>query len=68
MGWYRATVVDATDPEGNGRVKLMIPALFGSSSTGWATPLNSGAAPAVGSLVWADHEGNDWTYPVYLKP
>ena len=38
-GMYRGVVADSNDPDGLGRVKLIVPQLFGQSVTGWAWPV-----------------------------
>lgn len=70
MAWYRGVVVDTADPDDEGRVRLQVPQLFGTSVTNWATPmdfyLNTVYIPSVGEQVWVSFEGADFTYPIYL--
>lgn len=70
MGWYRATVADNADPESRGRVRLVIPQLFGNNVTSWAMSMDFNVQPEgipiPGELVWATFEGDDLSYPVYL--
>lgn len=71
MGFYRATVVANNDPDNKGRVRLLIPALFGQQPTNWALPMTEGFTtlkpPTVGASVWATFEGEDCTYPLYMS-
>lgn len=67
-GFYRARVVSVSDPRGEGRVRLQVPALFGSAVTGWAEPLFEAETPAVGTRVWAAFEAGDPGLPLFLAP
>lgn len=67
-GFYRAVVVSTADPQQRGRVKLRIPAVFGTTATGWADPLWESLVPREGSRVWAAFEAGDRDHPLYLGP
>jgi hypothetical protein len=70
FGTYRAVVVDNVDPLNKGRVKLRIPQVLANEVTDWAwfvnTPGNIFVAPSVGEGVWAQFEGGDPSYPIWL--
>ena len=38
FGIYRGLVTDNKDPENKGRIKVIIPKLFGNEETGWCEP------------------------------
>ena len=65
---YRGTVVDNADPDGLGRVRLQVPQLMGSNTSGWAYPVTKDvtAAPVPGDRVWVTFEGGNLSYPLYL--
>ncbi len=69
FGKYRATVAGNHDPEARGRVRMLVPAVLGTTPSGWAEAcLASGAAPhapAVGVAVWAEFEGGDINQPIW---
>ncbi len=72
-GKYRGVVTDNQDPLMIGRVKALVPDVFGEEETGWAMPCapfgGSGvgffAVPAVGAGVWIEFEGGDPEYPIW---
>lgn len=68
-GIYRATVLGSQDPEGRGRIQVLVPAITGQGS-GWAMGCFApGAAivpPKVGDAVWVMFENGDPTFPVWL--
>lgn len=66
-GFYRATVVGVNDPADRGRVRLLIPSLFGTQPTGWAEPMMELRPPAVGAVVWAAFEAGSPDHPLYLS-
>lgn len=70
MAFYRAIVIDNNDPENSGRVRLRLPQMLGMDATTWAVPMDRGMLtdypPAVGDVVWAGFEGDDFSYPIYL--
>lgn len=70
-GPYRGVCTNVTDPEGLGRIKAVVPQLFGDASTetDWAlacSPAGYTAAPIPGQGVWVSFEGGDLNYPVYI--
>ena len=67
-GLYRATVVNATDPFGQRRVLVEIPALELVEAS-WAlacVPAGNRTIPFVGDTVWVAFEAGDVTRPVWL--
>ena len=69
-GVYLGVVHDIKDPLNNGRVKLRVPQLFGSSPTEWANPVaQSGLEielPKVNQPVWVMFQGAQSTFPVWI--
>jgi uncharacterized protein involved in type VI secretion and phage assembly len=71
-GKYRGTVVDV-ESGGRGRIKAMVPAVLGTTVSGWCSPCvpyagnNVGFAflPEIGSGVWIEFEGGDVSYPIW---
>ncbi len=62
-GLYRATVVDATDPQGSNRLQVSVPSLSGSALA-WAPTLRDlGATPQVGEEVLVGFEAGELTSP-----
>lgn len=76
FGKYQAFVVDNADPEDRGRLKLRVPSVLGKEvMTGWALPCaayggstDSGFffIPEVGAGVWAEFEGGNLDYPIWV--
>ena len=73
-GKYRGTVEDNEDPKNMGRLRLKVPALFGSAITTWALPcLPFGGLhqqgmffiPEKKSQVWVEFEEGDTTRPIW---
>ena len=72
-GKYRGTVMDNQDPEGLLRIQATVPAVLGTTMSGWALPCvpyagpNEGMffLPSVGAGVWIEFEGGDVSYPVW---
>jgi uncharacterized protein involved in type VI secretion and phage assembly len=72
-GKYRGTVVDTNDPQNQGRITALVPAVLGEIPTGWALPcapmagMNAGffSIPAPGSGVWIEFEAGNTDYPVW---
>lgn len=74
-GKYRGSVSDNEDPEGRGRLKLIVPSLFGPDTvTDWALPclpfggeaeVGQFTVPSVGALVWVEFEQGDISYPIW---
>jgi hypothetical protein len=59
-GKYRGSVVDNEDPDGRGRLKVLVPSLLGDQATEWALPCfpfggidqtGTYLVPPVGALV-----------------
>jgi uncharacterized protein involved in type VI secretion and phage assembly len=75
-GKYAAFVVDNADPENRGRLRLRIPNVLGNDVvSGWALPcLPYGGAPNQGfffipendASVWAEFEGGNLDYPIWV--
>jgi hypothetical protein len=62
---YRGVVLDAVDPEGNGRVQVQVPDVTGDTGM-WAVPEHTGAmAPAVGGYVVVRYQEGDENYPIW---
>ena len=66
FGIYRGVVVDTNDPKEKGRIKLTVPQILGNAVTGWAWPINSTVAGAIGTGVWVMFEGGDPNFPLWL--
>lgn len=68
-GIYNGVVVAASDPAGQGRVRLRVPQVSGSATTGWVSPAQAGGRrPSVGQSVYVLYLGGQASYPVYLPP
>lgn len=73
FGKYRGLVTDIDDPDGRGRIKAQVPAVFGERDSPWAMPCLpfAGAAhglaliPEVGDGVWIEFEGGNLSYPIW---
>ncbi|KJK55523.1 phage baseplate assembly protein V [Saccharothrix sp. ST-888] len=63
-GTYAATVVEAYDPAGQGRVRLVVPQVHGTSVTGWARRASAGTVSA-GDQVYVAYDGGDENYPMF---
>ena len=67
-GIYRASVISSSDPAGQHRLQVNIPAV-GRSGV-WALPcrpyLADGPLPPPGDVVWVAFEGGDVNVPVWL--
>lgn len=66
-GPYRATVVNASDPEDRHRVMFQAPQLMGANTSGWALPIPATGieSPQVGEQVLVTFEGGDLAHPLY---
>jgi uncharacterized protein involved in type VI secretion and phage assembly len=51
LGRYLGLVVDNQDPQSLGRLKVTVPEVLGSESTGWCLPSSPYAGPGVGLAV-----------------
>ncbi len=69
-GVFRGSVYDADDPEGRGRLRLMIPQVFGGAPSTWAEPTQAPSTkdvPEINDLVWVMFEGGDINRPIYVS-
>lgn len=72
-GKYRAKVVDVTDPQKRGRIRVMCPRVLGESTSSWCEPCvpvaydygGDFAIPKVGEFVWVEFEEGDPNKPIY---
>lgn len=73
-GKYRGFVVDNSDPEQLGRIRLRVPSILGDSVTGWALPcLPFGGladqgffmVPEASSQVWVEFEEGELSHPIW---
>ena len=73
-GKYRGYVHDVDDPDGRGRIRVIVPRLLGAETpTGWAMPCAPYAGPDqgfftvpdVGSGVWVEFEEGDLHRPIW---
>jgi uncharacterized protein involved in type VI secretion and phage assembly len=72
-GKYRGKVTSNHDPLNIGRIRAQVPAVFGTSETGWALPCVPYAGdkvgfffiPPVNSNVWIEFENGDADYPIW---
>lgn len=68
-GVYRGIVYDNVDPDGRGRLRVIIPQVFGEQPTHWAdvcVDSTTVSALAVDAPCWVMFEGGDTDYPVVL--
>lgn len=69
-GVYRSVVFDNKDPDGLGRLRLIIPQIFADIPTGWCWPSGvSGITtdvPEVNQGVWVSFEGGDPSFPMWF--
>lgn len=73
FGKYRGLVRDVSDPEGQGRIKASVPAVYAEQDSPWALPAlafggpGHGLAliPEVGDGVWIEFEGGDIARPIW---
>jgi len=69
-GKYRGVVVDNLDPQGQGRLKVRVPELFGDEASAWALPCvpcgaDEIAVPEIGAGVWIEFESGDPDRPIW---
>jgi Type VI secretion system/phage-baseplate injector OB domain/Protein of unknown function (DUF3540) len=65
FGLYRATVVEATDPQQSGRVQVTVPSLSGSAPS-WAGTLRDLRRPEAGDEVLVAFEAGDPARPYVI--
>jgi len=65
-GIYRGTVADVNDPSNKNRIRLQVPQILGSATTGWAWPIIGSYAPKPGDGCWVMFEGGDPNFPLWL--
>ncbi|MFO7190377.1 MAG: phage baseplate assembly protein V [Pseudomonadota bacterium] len=68
FGLHRAKVVDSYDPQGELRLRLLVPDVLGDRTI-WAWPWVSGpclSAPEAGSSVWVWFEEDDVERALWL--
>ncbi len=68
FGVYRGSVVATNDPNGQGRIQVMVPGVHGQTS-GWAMPCGDYGGiktPNLGAIAWVMFEGGDPAYPVWI--
>lgn len=68
FGVYRGIVLDTKDPLNRKRVRLEVPQVLVSETTGWAWAMHQDATlPNVGQGVWVQFEGGDPSYPIWIS-
>lgn len=73
-GKYRARVVDVSDPENRGRIRVQCPAVTGESKSTWCEPCVPVAydgggdfyVPKVGDTVWVEFEEGKASKPIWV--
>jgi hypothetical protein len=65
-GIYRGIVADTNDPANKKRIRLQVPQILGTTTTGWAYSINNTSPSAVGTGVWVMFEGGDPNFPLWL--
>jgi len=69
-GIYRGSVYSNKDPLNQRRLRILVPAILGSSPTQWAWPVDSSGVllevPAVKQGVWVMFENGDPSFPVWV--
>jgi uncharacterized protein involved in type VI secretion and phage assembly len=71
-GKYRGSVTEV-EVGGRGRIKAQVPAVLGTTISGWCSPCVPYAGPnvgftflpEVGAGVWIEFEGGDVSYPIW---
>jgi hypothetical protein len=66
LGIYQAVIALATDPLGQGRVRLYVPQVLGNTMSNWAQPFQPGITPSVGTQVTVMFLGGNPNYPFYF--
>jgi len=72
FGKYRGIVQDNKDPLKLGRVKCIVPDVFGSDNLHWAVSANAPfngfwMLPSVGDQVWIEFERGEINLPIYTN-
>jgi uncharacterized protein involved in type VI secretion and phage assembly len=76
-GKYRGTVINNIDPQGVGRLLIMVPDVLNLSPSSWAEPCAPLAGPTgppmgvylvppIGAGVWVEFEQGDPNYPIWV--
>ena len=73
FGKYRGIVRDVSDPDGLGRIRASVPAVYDEEDSPWALPAVPFAGPQhglvllpeVGDGVWIEFEGGDVSRPIW---
>jgi len=70
FGKYRGVVSANVDPQRAGRIKALVPDVFGDQDSGWAlacVPCGAGplAVPEIGAEVWFEFERGEIDYPIW---
>ena len=72
-GKYRAKVVDVSDPEKRGRIRVLCPKVLGEAKSSWCEPCipvaydfgGDFAIPKMDEFVWVEFEEGNPNKPVY---
>lgn len=72
-GKYRAKVVNISDPDKRGRIKVICPKVLGEARSAWCEPCipvayDTGgdfAIPKIGEFVWVEFEEGNANKPIY---
>lgn len=64
--FFRGVVVNTNDPKDEDRVRLRVPAVFGSAVTNWARSMVLDPEVERGDVVWVTFEGADRSRPLYM--
>jgi len=67
FGIYRGVVVDANDPNDQGRIKMLVPQVLGNAATSWAWPFIGGSTTQPGDGCWVMFEGGDPNFPIWCN-
>lgn len=73
FGKYRGVVIDNSDPQMLGRIKVRVPDVLGDQESGWAMPCVPYAGNGVGfffipptdASVWIEFERGDPSFPIW---
>jgi hypothetical protein len=64
-GIYRGIVADTNDPLDQNRIRMLVPQILGSATTGWAYPIFQ-TGIEVNEPVWVLFEGGDPNFPLWM--